>query len=387
MSQYTGPTFNNSIDSIDGNSLGHLISKLRHSCLEYYQSRHVDWKQVQVGNCVLNNLDELNQSNAASHTYFLTLWPAFISIIVAMGPDGDRIVYDDIFWSGIFTLTCGALPGYQTPSLPHQFETATLKEARRICESWQDDESNMLKSSRSGKLRGNTYASETIKGLLAIACLCLWVAFVTWYLITLKKVFYYTDFPFYYGALWYLVAGTPHLSAGMLKIALNNVELWEPMQRKAGSDPQNEREASTGLVQLQVHRIKRSGSQFPSMNHHSNYSREPQFFKQQGWSGLQTWCRIAYLQLFGKKYRILVRPNQPTFFNSCFEYFCRVGQMALFVFGCMAQGSILLVPTPTDYGLVALLVFATISPRLVWTYFWRKGKRGADIVVWFKPAF
>lgn len=220
---------------------------------------------------------------------------------------------------------------------------------------------------------------------LAGACLALWAAFVTWYLVTLRKVFYYSDLPWYYGALWYLVAGFPHLCEAMLKVSLNNVELWEPIRRKSNTN--DNRESAVELVTSQDHRLRRSTAQIVDENRSLNYSKDPLFSKQNGWSGLQTWCRIAYLQLFGMEYRILVRPNEQTFVNVCFEYCCRVGQLALFVFGCMAQGSILLVPTPTDYGLVAVLVFATVSPRLVWPHFWKRGKRGADLVVWFKPVF
>jgi hypothetical protein len=388
MEQYAGPYFN--VTNPPGSSLGHLIANLRVLCLDYYASRGAALPNVQGGNCVLNNLDELDQSNAASHTYFLTLWPAFISIIVAMGPDGNRIVYDDILWSGIFTLTCGALPGYHTPSLPHQHETVTLKDARRICEYWQDDETNMRKSSRRGKLRGGIYASEALKIVLALLCLCFWAAFVTWYLITLGKVFYYGDLPWYYGGIWYLVAGVPHLCEAVLKIMLNNVELYEPIYQRISSK-QVSNEDGIKMLQLQGGPVKTTGLDLARMNQGlnraANFCKEPLFFHKKGRNGIQTWLRIAYLQIWGERYRILVKPNEPNFINSCFDYCCRVGQLTLFVWGCMAQGSILLVPTPTDYGLVAVLVFATVSPRIVWPHFWRKGKRGADLVVWYRPAF
>lgn len=43
-------------------------------------------------------------------------------------------------------------------------------------------------------------------------------------------------------------------------------------------------------------------------------------------------------------------------------------------------------PIPTDYLLTVLLLFATVTPRMVWPRFWKRATRGADLVVWYKPV-
>ncbi|KAF2686878.1 hypothetical protein K458DRAFT_386846 [Lentithecium fluviatile CBS 122367] len=82
------------------------------------------------------------------------------SIIAALGPDGDQVAYDNVLWSAIFTVSSGAIPGCESLSLSQYFEAWTLEAARKICECWQDDESNPRKSSRRGKLRAGKYPSE-----------------------------------------------------------------------------------------------------------------------------------------------------------------------------------------------------------------------------------
>jgi hypothetical protein len=53
----------------------------------------------------------------------------------------------------------------------------------------------------------------------------------------------------------------------------------------------------------------------------------------------------------------------------------------------MTQGAVLFMATTSDYRLTALLLFTTAAPRLIWPYLWGRGRRGADIVVWYKLAF
>jgi hypothetical protein len=382
---YTGPYFEVLLWSGGRRAgLGKYINVVYDACSDYY---HGKGKQTQMVKCMLNNLDLDAAANSASHTYLLTLWPALISIIVAAGHNGDAIAYDNLLWSGIFAMTSGAVSGFDRSSQPHHFETVTMHEARHICEYWEDDALNVRKSSRRGKLRGGRYVSETTILALGFFCTVTWVGFVTWYLITLRRTLYYSNsLPWANGALWYLLAAIPTLCKGVLKMGLNNVELWEPVL------DQNEL-MSSRLLRMPSHLDEGTVPKTATTTEQQedgdtvNTSSVALFARQPSRNGFHTWGRIAYLQLAQQQYRILVKPDEPLWINMLLHYCFHVAQMSLFVWGCMVQGGILFMATPTDYGLTALLVFATASPRLIWPYIWSQGRSGADLVVWYKPAF
>ncbi|KAF2492668.1 hypothetical protein BU16DRAFT_620023 [Lophium mytilinum] len=207
----------------------------------------------------------------------------------------------------------------------HHFETATLKEARRICESWHDSESNPRKSSRGGTLRADKHASEKINFALAFASL------------------YFSDgLPSSCGAIWYL--GAAIVCEGIFKLSLNNVELWESTQNhsppRSTENARNKNTPSDPIEPAQNSVIK-------NPDPHPNFTNAPQFFKRERLNGFQTWTRIARLQLTRQSYRILVRANEPTVLKSIFHYCARMGQMSLSVWGCTVQGSIFFMETPT----------------------------------------
>lgn len=82
-----------------------------------------------------------DKSLYASRQYFLTLWPAFVGAIVAIAPDPSSMVYDNIWWSGLFALTCGGLPGIDSACPAHHVEAHSEDEGRAMCEIWLFDSS------------------------------------------------------------------------------------------------------------------------------------------------------------------------------------------------------------------------------------------------------
>lgn len=162
-------------------------------------------------------------------------------------------------------------------------------------------------------------------------------------------------------------------------MALNNVELWEPIRKNSSS--------TVAAIELAPAPVPPGQPSTAPVSVRPNFHISPQFFHRKSRNGLQTWLRIAYLQLTAGTYRILVRPDEPLALSATVHYLVRTGQLSLFVWGSMTQGGTNFMPSPTDYGLTALLVFATASPRLVWPHFWRCWRRGADLVVWVRPPY
>jgi hypothetical protein len=122
-------------------------------------------------------------------------------------------------------------------------------------------------------------------------------------------------------------------------------------------------------------------------NSRSNFPAVPGFTARKYHTAFHTWRRIIYLQFTKQRYRVLVKQSEPVWLDLLMSGCCQVGPLVIFVWGCMTQGAVLFMSTPSDYGLTALLLSTTAAPTLVWAYLWGRGKRGADIVVWYKPAF
>ena len=345
--------------------LGKTIQYLRTACMQYYApsgEQPGSWNYTRsVANCILNNLSEREKAAASTHQYFLSLWPAFISILVAMGIDASPIAYDNLAWTAIYVLTSGAMPGFERTAFPHQVVAAEVGEARRLCESWQDDYA-ARKVSRLSELRRNTYAPRWMDWTLMAASLSLWLTFVIYYVVTLYRSFAMTEAtPWCYGVVWYLAAAFPVLFSALPRLVLNNVDLYEPTAVRAGTSNERREMAKKSSPQHYEHR---------KMKH-----------------GLHTWRRLAFLQLSSRPYRVLIHPFPQSYLLASYNYLVFIGRVGIFVWGSMAQGVMIFVPTPSDYYLALLLVFTTATPRLVAPNFLRSGKRGADLVVSVEKLF
>ncbi|CAF9933503.1 MAG: hypothetical protein HETSPECPRED_008669 [Heterodermia speciosa] len=352
--------------------LGKTIQYLRTACMQYYApsgEQPGSWNYTRsVADCIFNNLSEHEKAEASTHQYFLTLWPAFISIIVAMGIDAAPIAYDNLAWTAIYLLTSGAMPGFETTAFPHQVVAAEVSEARKLCESWQDDYP-ARKVSRLSRLRRNTYAPMWMDLALMAASLGLWLTFVIYYVVTLHRSFTMTEtIPWCYGVMWYLVAAFPMLFGALPRLVLNNVDLYDPravVNVKASS--------RTGAIDKRKGTAKNSSAQ---LYEHRKMKH-----------GFHTWCRLAFLQLSSRPYRVLVHPFPQSYLLASYNYLVAIGRFGVFIWGSMAQGVLTFVPTPTDYYLAILLLFTTATPRLIAPKFLRSGRRGADLVVSVERLF
>ena len=174
-SAYDGPYFDvRPIINRPIGPLGKTIQILRTACMQYYAppgEQLGSWNYTHiVPNCILNNLSQREKVGASTHQYFLTLWPAFISVIVAMGIDAAPIAYDNLAWTAIYLLTSGAMPGFEKTAFPHHVVATEVSEARKLCETWQDDYP-ARKVSRLSRLRRNTYAPRWMDWTLMAASL------------------------------------------------------------------------------------------------------------------------------------------------------------------------------------------------------------------------
>ena len=106
---YAGPFFQ--LTGPDSLFLGDQIQLLRNACSSYYSSNITDYAESVslVPECIFGNSSERMKANMARHQYLLTLWPAFISIIVAMYPDAAPVAFDNLAWSSLLALTSGGM--------------------------------------------------------------------------------------------------------------------------------------------------------------------------------------------------------------------------------------------------------------------------------------
>ena len=370
---YHGPYFNYTYTSLSNTTVF-----LRAACAEYYGPGSAQWNYG-VSNCVLNNLSQQMLANLAQHTYILTLWPAIVSIIVAMAPDAAAIAYDNLAWSIIFALTCGAMPGWNVPPLPHQLSFATLSEARQTCEtSVIDGSSDSEKISRFSTARPTASSTSTVAlWIFWMASFTLWAAFLILYLYCLGDVIYVGISVQAYAAIWYIVAAAPALAEGMERLLLNNVDLYEPavaLQDCAVS-------ALVSPPAKTTHRPQR----VPTVRVEQKPESAPAYKLRTFSTGFHVWTRIAFLQLTGRAYRVLIHPAPDNFLTTLCHYCITMGRLTIFVWGSINQGSFLFL-FPNDFQLVALLTFATATPRILWPDMWKRAKTGADLVVWHKPV-
>ncbi len=115
-------------------SLGRYLSDTRHECIANIQPGSVYELRSNFSQCILEQFTEYEKDVYASRGYILTLWPAFVGAIVAMGSDASRLIYDNVWWSCLFAVTSGGLPGLDVSSVPpHHLEAPSYNEAHAKC--------------------------------------------------------------------------------------------------------------------------------------------------------------------------------------------------------------------------------------------------------------
>ena len=371
---YDGPRFNYTYTSLSNTTVF-----LRKACKDFYGPGVRQWVYG-VANCVINNLSEQMKANLSMHTYLVTLWPAFVSIIVAMAPDAAPVAYDNIAWATVFALTSAGMPGFNAPPLPHQLTFAELAAAQRTCETASVDGSeDPSKISRYSAARpAASYTRTAAVWGLCLASFGIWAAFVILYLVCLSSVINLAaDLLVGYGAVWYLIGAGPGLADVTARLVLNNVDVYEPVgaSRQSTVEPfaaATVSEVADATQPATTIRLVKDPNAAPAYEHKTFPT------------GIHAWMRILHMQLTGRPYRVLVHPLPDTILTGVFQYLILMGRLTIFVWGSLVQGSFLFL-FPNDFQLLVLLVFATATPRAIWPDMWKRAKGGADLVVWWKP--
>ena len=320
--------------------------------------------------CITNNLGARDQAVAAAYQYQLSLWPAFIGIIVAMGLDAAAIAYDNILWSLVLALTCGALPGLDRSSPPHQLETTSRAQAIDFCEAWAGNQSN---SRTIPRYRRPHFLSGILQSASLLASYGLWASFVTYYIMTVYLAFSTSwVYPREYGAVWYLMAPLPALSEATRWLSCNNVDLYEPIAHNEDTESSPIQLSTAPVSTTQPFRHKTLLHSRYRLRRYSN--------------GLLTWFRIIQLQLSSRPYRLHVRPfSDSCLIVSCFHafysYFVHIMRFGFFVWGSVVSGSLLFMPNGPASTLLVLLIFVTSMPRLFCPEFRKRARSGADLIV------
>ena len=353
-------------------SSGLYLRQTREECIKIIQPKSEYEMRANVTGCILDKFTELDKALFASRQYILTLWPAFVGAIVALGPDPSSLVYDNIWWSTLFCLTCGGLPGLDTSSPTHHVEAHSDVEGRAMCENWQYKISQPKALSKTQTMGSATRGAGHVRfeWLAFFVGLALWAAFVVYFGHTLEHEA--TDFSFgsYWlkGAVWYYISASPAVLACVFELLQNRVDLYEPVNGEFGS-------VQEGSAKVQDHMIKTTSSKALTQQQYSRVEVRSVF---------SLWLRIFLHQWRRGKYRILIRDSTTHRFWWVFvlgRAAVGMGRVTVFALGSVTMGNILLMPPPHDLYLFVLLLFTTAIPRLLWPAFWANGNRGADLVI------
>ncbi|KAL8834316.1 MAG: hypothetical protein Q9170_003811 [Blastenia crenularia] len=300
---------------------GAFLHDTREECIRLIKPTTLAEGHANISACILDRLTELDKALFSSRQYILTLWPAFVGAIVALAPDPSQMCYDNIWWSVLFAITCGGLPGLDGSSPPHHVEVLFETEGRSKCESWEytiDKPKNMSKTQTMGnRTRGTSYIIlEWFSFVLSFA---LYVWFIVYFMVTLRPavnfIYYAIDWP--RGAIWYLIGPAPAIAGAIFELLQNRVELFEPASSDHGTADQK------------------------------GTSKDSQ--------DLTSSAPIHSSPMYSE-----VKVNS------------------------VVMGNILFMPVPDDFQLFLLLLFTTAIPRQIWPGFWANGNRGADLVVFVK---
>ncbi|MCJ1457777.1 hypothetical protein MMC28_008146 [Mycoblastus sanguinarius] len=347
---------------------GPYLVQTRNECVHLVQPKTADELKFNVTGCILSRFNELDKALFSSRQYILTLWPAFVGAIVALAPDPSRMVYDNIWWSGLFAITSGGLPGLESESPPHHVEAHSEEEGRTMCETWKFNPSMPKAMSKTDTMGSSTQGEGYIylEWLSFFLSFVLWLSFCIYFAHTLKPALDIT-FETYYleGAVWYYISASPAIGGLIFGLMRNRVDLYEPADRPEEGEQEPLGTGGKGQTISPTHQ-----QCFKHVKVRSVFS---------------LWLRILRHQWGRSQYRILVRDHQSPR-TEWFFVFGRgavgMGRVAVFAVGSIAMGNILLMPVPDDLYLFVLLLFTTSVPRQLWSAIWTNGNRGADLVVW-----
>jgi hypothetical protein len=384
---YNGPTVDVDNPMADPNLMAHV----KQACVLAVQPQTRSELNNNVSECIFQSLPEVAKAAFAARQYILTLWPAFLVVIVGMFPDPSVIVYDNVWWATLLSLSCAGMTGLDTRMLPHQLEANSVEDARMFCMNWRSDPLNPSKVARSAGYVTTYHRAnnDSLQWAGFAGGFALWITFVVYFIWTLLDTMCVANacsLPGF-GVLWFMLSPAPALLQALLALCENSVELFEPLPRTASRGHKGSADLGVKSKPMVASAIAPLAAlSLPaSTKTLSNNSAEPLCRPVPRSSiGLQIWLRIFMNQLRLREYRLLVRPSSqhPAFLTARLVVF--IGRLTIFVYGSVSQGTLILMPWPNDYILLVLLVFMAALPRVFWSMIWKDSHRGADLVIFVK---
>lgn len=282
----------------------------------------------------------------------LTLWPAFVGVICAFGPDASSIVHDSVWWAILFAITCSGLPGTSTTKPSHHVEAATTGQARMICENYQQANIAPQDTPLSGIVASTTprQTLELLEWLCFLACVGLYLTFGVLFAYALQD-----SFVFSFGgstlpaAAWYWLSAAPALLAILLsEIWQNRVELYEV----GDSDNATTREI---LGNYKIHTAVSSAlfsatsiAALPATTlrlEQASVLAVP-YYKVNTPTAIHVWSKILAHQWHRRRYRVLIKPQSAKIYILIVRFIVGIARIAVFAFGSISMGDIIFMPVP-----------------------------------------
>jgi hypothetical protein len=380
------------------------LTTAREECRALIQPKNRFEYNNYVTECVFSKFGEVEKAVFASRQYILTLWPAFVGFICGLSSDPSIMVYDNLWWSVLFALTCSGLPGMSDKTPPHHIEVLSTSEGRGFCERWvfnpeKPQAVSRTKANRHFNARPIRVRFEWVAFLFSVA---IYLIFCALFAYTLKDSVS-LSFPIHQWAqwlapaVWYYISASPAVWAAINELLQNRVQLFEPIPIEESRDEyQHDRDEkhvdipvsrlqSAGLLSSSTDSTESTG-QFPIHKPLGSPTAHVSYALVKTRSVFHMWWRILRHQWQRSQYRILIKPRSKHWFFLISGAGAGIGRIVVFALGSITMGNVLLMPVPNDLALFVLLLFVTAIPRHLWPEFWEDGARGADLVVWVKPV-
>ena len=300
------------------------------------------------------------------------------------------MVFDNLWWAALFSMTCAGLPGVSSTKPPHHVEAVSTGQGRAFCEHWRPVKHAPREASRSWVLA----STPPRKALIITEWACflvgvvMYLAFSLWFAYTLRDAFVIASEPEYWLAVaaWYWLSPLPALSAVVLSEAWQHrVELYEPLEIGPSSQSHVSESKGPGFVSsalLPAAFVSVMTGQ-PMTPERASVLAVP-YYRVNTPTIFHVWSRVILHQWHRRYYRLLVKPSSQRPYFLLIRVMVALGRISLFAWGSAWMGDILLMPMPQDLLLFVLLLFTSAIPRIVFPHLWSNGARGADLVVYVK---
>ena len=293
------------------------------------------------------------------------------------------MVYDNLWWSGLFVTTCAGLPGLNSVLPSHHLIVETQKLGQEACRTGQTNNAHLRVIARHQTADPSLTRSLVLFEWCTFTfCIILYVAFNTYFVYTLQDAICVAigELRLWVApAVWYWLSAAPALGLMLPEVVQNRTVLFEP-DSEQGSIQERHKTTTKGRIVPMLIPTTYTGISAAAPGLIGQHYRSVDDL-----NFLQTWCRIAQHQWRRSKYRVLVRPPITHWYRQVWRLCFQFGRIVVFSVGSIVMGNTLLMPIPNDLICLVILMFLTGISRLSFPGIWANGARGADLVVIVRP--